>query len=74
MNIEEAILRVPPSEDMQPEGADVSNSYRLGKLQTVEECLYVIAFLLHEVNSIGEHGICGNCGADLRECEACGAR
>ena len=49
MTITEA-LKYPDSSQLQPEGKEVEKAYREGKLDHTT-CLYVIAFLLHTINT-----------------------
>ena len=52
--IREALKAIPGSEHMQPEGRDVADAYREGLLGDATQNLYLIAFLLHEVNATAE--------------------
>lgn len=50
MTLKEAIKNIPNSSRFQPEGREVADAYRDGTLQNLEQCIYLIAFLLHQLN------------------------
>lgn len=54
MTVREAIAACYDVENMQPEGKEVADAYKAGYLQSPTENLYLIAYLLHQLNTKGQ--------------------